>query len=288
MSFALLHPSTPEEAVGLLARSARVETAVLGGGTDLLFDLGAGRAEPKRVVSLRDLPWRFLRWEEDALSIGSTLPLRALERDPELRRRIPGLWEAVREVGSPALRNRATLGGNLGRSSPASDLLPVLLALEAQVRLIGPKGPRELPVDTFLQESRNPALGPAELIESIRIPEPAPSSYLWQRVQPMNDISQVGVATAYLSTAPHWRIALGGIQPRPRRLVEAEGLLPSARPGAFEIELAAQEAARRAPFITDRRASEAYRRRLVTVLVRRAIETTIERMARPPIRPRSR
>ena len=270
--------------MGLLARSPAGEVAVLGGGTDLLFDLDMARIAPKRVLSLRKLPWRYLRWEAKALVIGSTLPLGALERDEKVRTRLPGLWEAVRDVGGPALRNRATLGGNLGHGSPASDLIPILLALDARARIVGPSGVRELPVDMLLQESRRTTLGPAELIESVILPVSAPSSYLWQRVQPVNDISQVGVATAVVPEGPHWRIALGGVQPRARRLSEAEAMLRSTRPSHFEVELAAQEAARRAEFVTDKRATEAYRRRLVTVLVRRAIQTTLERMPKawPP------
>ena len=283
MSFQLVQPSTPDEAVRLLSSSAGGEIAVLGGGTDLLLDLDQFRLAPKRVLSLRKLPWRYIRWAADSLVIGSTTPLRAVENDDQVRQRLPGLWEAIRDVGSPALRSRATLGGNLGRCSPASDLIPILLALDAKVRIVGPSGARELPVDLLLQESRRTTLGPAELIESVILPASAPSTYLWQRVQPVNDISQVGVATAFVPQGPHWRIALGGVQPRSRRLSEVEGLLPSARPNHFEVELAAQEAARRAEFVSDKRATHSYRRRLVTVLVRRAIQTTLERM--PKIAP---
>ena len=243
-----------------------------------MFDLDQARIAPKQILSLRKLPWRYLRWEANALVIGSTLPLVALERDEKVRTRLPGLWEAVRDVGGPALRSRATLGGNLGHCSPASDLIPILLALDARARVVGPSGAREVPVDMLLQESRRTTLGPAELIESVILPASAPSTYLWQRVQPINDISQVGVATAVIPEGPYWRIALGGIQPRARRLSEAEAMLRSVRPSHFEVELAAQEAARRAEFVTDKRATEAYRRRLVTVLVRRAIQTTLERM----------
>jgi CO/xanthine dehydrogenase FAD-binding subunit len=278
VSFQLVRPSTPEEAVRLLSLSAAGDIAVLAGGTDLLSDIDHARVTPIQVLSLQKLPWRYLRWENDTLVVGSTLPLRALELDPRLRRQLPGLWEAIQDVGSPALRSRATLGGNLGRCSPASDLIPMLLALDARVRILGANGVREHPVDMVLQESRRTTVGPAELIESVILPASAPSTYLWQRVQPVNDISQVGVAVAFVPEGPHWHIALGGLQPRARRLSEAEAVLRSARPTHFEMELAAQEASRRAEFVSDKRATESYRRRLVAVLVRRAIQTTVERM----------
>jgi len=278
VSFQLVQPTTPEEAIGLLARAPVGEMAVLGGGTDLLYDMDQGRTAPRRVLSLRKLPWRYARWEGSSLVVGSTLPLSALEKDLKVQHHLPGLWEAIRDVGSPALRTRATLGGNLARCSPASDLIPILLALDARVRIVGPSGVREHPVDLVLQESRRTSLGPAELIESFVLPASAPSTYLWQRVQPVNDVSQVGVAAAFVPEAPHWRIALGGLQPRARRLSEAEAVLRSARPTHLEQELAAQEASRRAEFVSDKRATESYRRRLVAVLVRRAIQTTLERM----------
>jgi aerobic carbon-monoxide dehydrogenase medium subunit len=287
VSFQLVQPSTPAEAVRLLSRSNAGEMAVLAGGTDLLLELDEGRIAPLQVLSLRKLPWRYLRWERDSLIVGSTLPLRTLELDPHVRSRLPGLWEAIQDVGSPALRNRATMGGNLGRGSPASDLIPILLALDARVRIIGPSGVREHPVDMVLQESRRSTLGPAELIESVILPASAPSTYLWQRVQPVNDISQVGVATAFRPEGPHWRIALGGLQPRARRLTEAEAVLRSARPTNLEMELAAQEASRRAEFVSDKRATESYRRRLVSVLVRRAIQSTLDRMPKSPRTSRS-
>lgn len=277
MGFTVVAPRTVEEAIGLLEAQPPGERAILAGGTDLLSGLEGGRAGPSLVVSLRNLPWRTHAWEKGALVVGSTLPLSELESDPRLRRSLPGLWEAVHAVGGIALRHRATMGGNLGRSSPASDLLPVLLALDARVRIIGGHGRREVPLESFVLGSRSTTLQADELIEAVAIPSPAPSAYLWQRVRPANDISQVGVAVAFAPTPPHWRIALGGVSPRPLRIVPAEALLPSPTPSDFEMELAAQAAAEHAPFITDKRATESYRRRLVTVLVRRAIRETIAR-----------
>src|SRR5208282_3829576 len=111
--FELLAPATPEEAMALLRTAGPNEAAVIAGGTDLLLDVADGRLAPSRVISLRRLPWRTLDWNGTQLTVGSTLPLRALELDPELPRRLPGLYQAVRAVGGVALRHRATLGGNL-------------------------------------------------------------------------------------------------------------------------------------------------------------------------------
>ena len=270
-TFSFVQPSTTDEALAALRLGEPGETMIVAGGTDVLFGLEGRRIPLKRVVSLRHLPWKTLSWAGKSLRIGSTLPLRTLERDPDLRRRIPGLWQAVRAVGSVALRHRATLGGNLGRSSPASDLIPILLALDSEVDIVGMEGERSLPVDQFVRASRTTALGSGELIRSVAIPEARPSAFLWQRVRPANDISQVGVAVAYSPSRKGWRIAVGGVVPRPVLLPQAERLLSGPFPGAAELRAAAQEASMRVPFATDRRATEEYRRQLVATLLQRAV-----------------
>ena len=199
--FDVVTPASVDEAIASLRAHGAGRTAVLAGGTDLLLDIDDGRTAPTRVVSLRRLPWRTLDWVDGALTIGSTLPLRSIEDDPEVRRRLPGLWQAVHAVGSVALRHRATIGGNLGRAAPASDIIPMLLALDAQVDLVGPEGDRRLPVDDFVRASRRTALAAGELIRSVRVPESRPSAFLWQRVRSANDISQIAVAVAYSPSA---------------------------------------------------------------------------------------
>ncbi|MCI4332027.1 MAG: FAD binding domain-containing protein [Thermoplasmata archaeon] len=281
MGFTLVAPERPEEACEILASAAPGQVAVLAGGTDLLLDLDSGRSHPDRVLSLRRLPWRSLQWNGPTLTIGSTLPLSEIEVDPVVRARIPGLWDAIHGVGSLQLRHRATLGGNLGRASPTSDLIPMLLALDASVEIVGVQGIRSVPVDEFVLASRSTALRVGELIASISIPEARPSAYVWQRVRPSNDISQVGVAVARASRAPFWRVALGGVTPRPVRLPEAERELRAERPLTPEVVRAAEAAATHAPFATDKRATETYRRQLVGVLVRRAIAMVSAPLDRP-------
>jgi aerobic carbon-monoxide dehydrogenase medium subunit len=275
-SFDLVTPSSVEAAIAELRTGAAGEVAVLAGGTDLLFDLDGAKAAPRRVVSLRRLPWRTMDWNGPVLTVGSTLSLRTLERDTEVARRHPGLFQAIRAVGSVQLRHRATLGGNLGRAAPASDLIPVLLALDAEVDLVGGSGSRSLSVDRFILGARRTALASGELIRSVRFPEPRPSTYLWQRVRPANDISQIAVAAAYSRTDGRWRLAVGGIPPRASRVPEAEALLRSPTPGDSETRDAAEQAARGLVISTDRRASEEYRRHLVGTLLERAVRSVAD------------
>lgn len=271
MPFTLLTPKTPEEAVRLLREPGTSPPVSLAGGTDLLFDLASGRAPARLVVSLRHLPWRTLAWEGERLTVGSTAPLADVARDPGVRSRHPGLAQAIRAVGGPALRSRATFGGNLGRAAPASDLIPILLALDARVRTFGPSGERDLSVAELIRGPRTTQLERGELIASVRLPEPRPSAYLWQRVRAANDISQVGVAAAFSPAAQRWGIAVGGAWPSPTRLADVEALLEGPRPGPDALARAGALAARQAPFQSDRRASEEYRRQVLGVLVGRAV-----------------
>lgn len=272
IDFDLVAPATPDEAIATLTAHAPGEITILAGGTDLLFDLEGERIQPRRVVSLRRLPWRTLDWNGPSLTIGSTLPLRALENDADVRHRIPGLYSAVRAVGNVALRHQATLGGNLGRAAPASDLVPMLLALDAEVDLVGPSGTRTLTVDRFVEGSRKTALGPAELIRSVRIPEARPSAYLWQRVRPFHDISHMAVAISYSPGAHHWRVVVAGFPPRPLLVPSAATVLGTTHAPDDRLVTRAAEAIRKeVPIAADLRASEEYRRRLVLPLLARAV-----------------
>lgn len=277
MAARIVAPATAEEAIALLAGSPAGTAVVLAGGTDLLPDLDAGIATPIQLVSLRRLPWKELRWNDHDLEIGSTLPLVELERDPVLRQRIPGLAQAIGAVGSLALRRQATVGGNIVRASPSSDLIPILLALETMVKLVGPLGARTVPLAQVLVEPRRTTLLPGELVRSIVVPS-LPSAYLWQRVRPANDISQIGVAVALDTGSPGaaWRIAAAGVRPLPHRVPSAEAQLPSPKPTSSEIERAAQVASEEVEVRTDRRATDAYRRHLLRVLITRAIAMVAE------------
>jgi len=273
---ALLVPATEAEALAELASAAPGEVAVVAGGTDLLPDLDERRLEPHRLLSLRRLPWKAHAWDAGGLTIGSTEPLCALEADAQLARRLPALAQGIAAVGSEALRRQATVGGNLGRSAPASDLTPVFLALDAEVELVGRAGARRLRVDRFLQASRATALGPGELIRSVRIPEARPSSaYRWQRVRPAHDISQIGVALAYAPSDGRWRLSLGGVLPRPVLVPDAAAELHGLRPAELEVAAAAEILSTHPGLVSDRRASDEHRRRLAAVLCTRTVASAI-------------
>ncbi|MCI4363992.1 MAG: FAD binding domain-containing protein [Thermoplasmata archaeon] len=266
----LLAPTRAEEAIAALLDGPEGRVAVLAGGTDLLLDLDEGKSSPEVLLSLHRLPWRELTWEAERLEIGATLPLAQLEQDPELARRIPGLHEAVGAIGGVALRHQATLGGNLVRASPVSDLIPILLALECEVGLLGSGGERSLPLEQFLLGPRRTALQRGELVRRVWVPA-LPSAFRWQRVRPANDVSQISVAVAFAPKEERWRIATAGVAPLARRAKAAEAILRGPSPGEEAIAAAGASAAEEAEVRQDRRATDAYRRHLLRTLVLRAI-----------------
>jgi len=273
----LVTPENERAAFEEMVRGPAGSAAALAGGTDLLHDLDERRLVPERLVSLRRLGWGGHRWGPDGLLIGSTEPLSGLEADPKLARRFPALATAIAAVGSPALRQQATVGGNLGRAAPASDLLPTLLVLDAEADLVGPGGGRRVLVDRFLRSSRQTDLQPGELIRGIRLPEERPSSaYLWQRVAPVHDISQIGVAVAFSPRDGRWRVGLGGVPPRPVLVAEAASELSQPRPPETEIRAASERLAGHPALVSDRRASDEHRRRLAAALLHRALGTAVE------------
>ncbi len=279
MAYALHFPRSFEEAFRLLDPQGQPPALPLAGGTDLLPAVEAGRWHPGALVSLSRLPLATFERAGDEVLIGGTLPLRRLEREPAIGELLPGFAEALREVGSVPLRHRATLGGNVVRASPASDLLPPLLALEASLDLRSQHGRRRVALVDFLRGSWETTLQRGELVERIRVPVPRPGSYRWQRVRPANDISQVGVATALVTSDARspWRIAAGGMESHPQRLSGAEAALPQEDPSPGEIEEAVHRAREGTRLKDDRRAGEEYRRHLLGVLLRRSITSTVER-----------
>lgn len=143
---------------------------VLAGGTDFMVEVNFGRRHPASVVVVNRVPeLRSWRLEGDRVVLGAGVTYAELLRPP-LADLVPAMAQAARTVGSPQIRNAGTLGGNLATASPAGDALPVLLALGAEVELVGPDRTRTLPVAELLLGPKRSACGPHELITAVEIP----------------------------------------------------------------------------------------------------------------------
>src|SRR5438552_2865862 len=177
---------TPRSLTDALRLRAEVPGALpIEGGTDLMVDLNFDRRRPEAMLNLNEVA-ELRGWSRDngTLRLGAGLTYTEIERS-ELASVLPALAEASRTVGSPQIRNRGTIGGNLGTASPAGDSLPPLLVEGAEVELASARGSRTLPLAEFLVGPKRNALADDELIVAVRVtPSGAPQTFM--KVGPRN------------------------------------------------------------------------------------------------------
>ncbi len=277
--FAYHRPLTVAEACAVLAREPGA--AVLAGGTDLMVHLRqAWRGKrPPAVVNVKRIPGlAAIEVGETRIRLGALVTLTALIEHPVIRQEYPVLPFTARYMGSPAIRNLATVGGNLCNGSPAADLPPVLLALDAEVGIAGPTGDRRLGLGSFFRGPGQTALGPGELVTWVEFPRrrpPWPIRYERLDVRRAMDIAIAGAALSVLledGRVREARAALCAVAPTPLRVREAEAALVAHGLSDDAIGQAAELCAAAARPISDVRASADYRREMVATLVRRGLE----------------
>jgi CO/xanthine dehydrogenase FAD-binding subunit len=277
----VLLPRTLDEA--LEQKAEQPETIPIAGGTDLMVEMNFGRLRPPAMMEisrLRELA-EFTR-EDGSFFLGSGVTYMTIERElPEL---VP-LVQASRTVGSPQIRNRATVGGNLGTASPAGDALPVLAAFDAEIVMASARGGRRsLPWNEFLTGPKKNALEPTELILGARWKVPrGPGSF--SKIGPRNAmvISVAGLCLQVDEEERTVRVALGSVAPTIVRAPEAEEFAARALadagawddPGApvspAVVEEFGERVAAASRPIDDVRGTAAYRRNAVMVLASRAL-----------------
>jgi CO/xanthine dehydrogenase FAD-binding subunit len=277
----VLVPRSLEDAVAALAEHP--DALVLAGGTDLMVDVNEGRhriTASDTVVAVNRVP-ELRSWTHDpaarTVRLGAGVTYAELETDP-LAGLLPALAQAARTVGSPQIRNAATIGGNLATCSPAGDGLPVLSALDAVVELDGPTGRRELPVGEFMTGVKRTARRLDELITAVTVPLlDGWQGYAKVGVRNAMVIAIAGACLAVDRPSRSVRLALGSVAPTIVRAGEAEAFAEShvdwetLRVGDnAEREFGRLAAAASRP-IDDHRASAAYRRHAVEVLARRLL-----------------
>lgn len=273
-------PASLEEAVAILAQSNGTgQTVILNGGTDLLVEMKSKLRSPQRLVNIKHIAnLNELTYDGQAgLRIGALATVRRLETAVFVREHYPGLASAARQLGSIQIRNRATVAGNICRASPSADTPPPLIAAGAQVRIFGPNGERQLPLEQFFTGPGRSVLDPAEILVQILVPPPPANwghVYLKHGRRNAMELATVGVAVALRregNRALDVRIVLGAVAPIPIRVPEAEALLNGQVVDGNVLEGAVAAACEAARPISDVRSSASYRREMVGVLTRRAI-----------------
>ena len=256
----VLTPRTLEDALALKAE--RPDALPIQGGTDVMVELNFDRARPEAILNLNEVSdLRGWSRENGWLRLGSGLTYAEAMAAP-LRDSLAALAEASRTVGSPQIRNRGTLGGNLGTASPAGDALPPLLVYGADVVCGSLRGVRSVPLEQFLVGPKQNALAEDELILAVRV-EPRPWRQTFMKVGPRNAmvIAVVSLALAVDEERGEIRASYGSAGPVP-------GLVTgSVEEGSGFAERVAQDASP----IDDVRGTAKYRRHALHVLVERAL-----------------
>jgi CO/xanthine dehydrogenase FAD-binding subunit len=277
----VLVPRSLDDAVAAL--TDHPDAVVLAGGTDLMVDVNEARhrlADRDIVVAVNRIP-ELRSWTHDpearVVRLGAGVTYAELETPP-LAGLMPALAQAARTVGSPQIRNAATIGGNLATCSPAGDGLPVLAALDALVELQGAAGRRELPVGEFMTGVKRTARRPDELITAVTVPLlDGWQGYAKVGVRNAMVIAIAGACLAVDRPSRSIRLALGSVAPTIVRASDAEAFGSTNvdwereavdDPTAHEFGRLAAAASRP---IDDHRASAAYRRHAVEVLARRLL-----------------
>jgi CO/xanthine dehydrogenase FAD-binding subunit len=233
------------------------------GGTDVMVALNFDRGRPAVLLNLNEVA-ELRGWsrENGALRLGSGLTYAEIEHG-ELRDVLPALAEASRTVGSPQIRNRGTIGGNLGTSSPAGDALPPLLVEDAAVECASVRGLRRIPLGDFVTGVKRNALEQDELITAVWLtPSNAPQTFM--KIGPRNAMV-IAVVSLAVSAGDELHASFGSASPRPV-LVTA----PRDEAASFPERVAAAAAP-----IDDVRGTERYRRHALQVLTARALKRVL-------------
>ena len=254
----VLTPSTLDEALRL--KSETPDAIPIQGGTDVMVELNFDRARPAALLNLNEVA-ELSGWSraDGRLWLGSGLTYAEAMATP-LAGELPALAEAARTVGGPQIRNRGTIGGNLGTASPAGDALPPLLVCGAEVQIANVGGERTVPLHEFLVGVKRNALAADELILGVFVP-PQPGRQTFMKVGPRNAMV-IAVVSLALRADGELTAAYGSAGPVPG-VVRA----PLDDAASFPDQVAAA-----ATPIDDVRGTAAYRRHALRVLTTRALE----------------
>ena len=276
-------PATLDETCEILAAHG-VKAKLVAGGTDLLVNMKKKLVAPSHVVALDDIQdLEGVRSSKASISIGARSTISGLCENRTLQKQVGILVQAASNLGSPLIRNRATVGGNLATARPASDTAPPLLALDASVVLKSKKGTREINLNQFFTGPGATVMRPDEVLTRIDIPAPGPGSGGGYQKLGLRQAMEIGIVnSAAVLTLDRSgkriesaRVVLGAVAPTPIRSPEAEAVLVGAKADKKTLAKAAKAAVGDSCAIDDLRGTVEYRCFMVEVLTRRALETAL-------------
>ena len=279
-AFAYVAPVSVEEALAALksVQSGGGRAQVMAGGTDLIVQMRAVDKAPRTIVDLKGIKeTRRVDVGATETFIGATVPSAELNEDPRLVKLVPGLLEAADLIGSTQIQGRASIGGNLCNASPAGDTIPALIANGAVCVIANAAGGRELPVEDFVVGVQKNALQPGEFLIGIKLTNPVgrtADAYLRFIPRTEMDIAVAGCGVALSLDASglctRARVSIGAVAPRALLVPAAAQALIGTRVDDAALAAAGAACTAASSPISDRRGTADYRRKVVSVLCRRA------------------
>jgi CO/xanthine dehydrogenase FAD-binding subunit len=262
------------ETLKLLSQYGRKAT-ILAGGTDLVPKINYYELKPDVLVYIGDLGLDYIREKGGKLLIGAATPMAKIAASKLVAKKASALGEAARQAGTAAVRTAATIGGNLANASPAADLAPPLLAMDAELLLMSSQGKRIVALKDFFKGPGKTVLKPGELIAEISMTMPKGKTvFLKLGKRKAMSLSVVNVAVCLDMEGKRCkraRIAVGSVAPTPLRCNGAEALLMGKKVDPELIAQCAAEAMAASTPIDDQRATAWYRKQAGTALVGRAL-----------------
>jgi carbon-monoxide dehydrogenase medium subunit len=279
MRFQYLEPKTLDEVSSILIQYPK-RARVIAGGTDLVVKMKNKALKPEYIIELENVPGlEYIKFtKKNGLLVGALTKISSLEYSPLVKENYPVLAYAAGLLGSMAIRNLATLGGNLCNAAPSAETAPILICHGAKAKIYGPQGERIVPLEKFFHGPGKTALKKGEILVEIQVPSPVSgtrAAYFKHSPRGANDLAVVGVAVAACfsgGVVKDLKIALGAVAPTPIRATQAEGIIRGRTLTKDLISECASTAAAETCCISDVRASAEYRKEMVKVFTRRALE----------------
>ena len=280
-------PNSVDEVISLLLEAANESqlAKLLAGGTDVLVQMHSGLNKPDVLVNLKKIKeTNRLEINDREIYIGAAIPSAQMQEYQNLKTLLPGLLEAADLIGSTQVQGRATICGNLCNASPAGDSIPALIAAGAVCDIANKDGGRQLQVEDFVVGVGQNALEPGEFLLGVSVPTPSSTkkdAYL--RFIPRTEmdiaVAGAGVAIAFEDNkCVEARIAIGAVAPTARLVERAGEALVGHEISDETIENAVAACREAASPISDKRGTAAYRKKVVGVLIKRAIKIAESRV----------
>ena len=280
--FKYFSPKTVDEAVSIL-KELEGKAKVLAGGTDLLPMIKLRTTTPECIVNIKNIAGLdYIREEGAELKIGALTRISTIRESDLIKQKCLSVYEATRTFGTPQVRNIATVGGNICRSSPSADMAPPLVSFDAEGRLVGPKGARKVLLENFFTGAGENVLD-REILTEIVIPLAK-----WQYGTAFEKVTRSSADLAKVNCAvkitvrdgrcDDIRIILGAVANMPVRARKAEQVIKGKEINDEVIQRTVQEVIEDITPITDVRSTADYRSQVSKILVRRLIKQAIERV----------